>query len=386
MNGVLLFHNILWSHYKGRVFSELSQLCGERSIKFSVVQYATTERRRMTIGPVDLEMHQYPYRVLYEGPYDDMPLFTKIRLSLAELHRKDPEIIVLPGYWDPSFWVLVALARLEGRKVILTCDSTELDHPRKWIKEFAKRLFVSICDGGFAYGQRSKKYLHRLGMSDHRITVRCQAAANREIETISNSAKTKRPQLIQELGLAQKNFCYVGRLSPEKNVSCLIHAYLELKRTNRQACDWGLLIIGDGPERDYLESFCQRERLDQVKFFGGVSWRDVPRILAAADVVVLPSLSEPWGLVVNESMICGLPVIVSNRCGCVEDLVVSGETGFTFNPESHEELHKLIEHFVLVPGDAGRIGENARRLISAYTPETAAKQMLAGIEQFLKAA
>jgi glycosyltransferase involved in cell wall biosynthesis len=383
MSGVLAFHNILWSQYKGRIFSELYNLCTERSIKFFVVQYATTERQRVSLGSIDQKLHQYPYRLMSGGPYDEVSFWTKVRIGLEEIRNKDPEVVVLPGYWDLSHWVLLAISRFQGRKVILSFDSTELDHPRHWIRELAKRLFVSQCDGGFTYGQRSRRYLHQLGMPEHKITVRCLAAANEEIRDIFDAAKVTRNQLIKELGLGLSNFCYVGRLSPEKNVSCLIHAFAMLRRESDEAGTWGLLVVGDGPEHQALVHLCRGEGLSDVRFAGGVSWREVPRLLAACDVLVLPSKSEPWGLVVNEAMVCGLPVLVSEACGCVDELVILGKTGFTFSPTSPHELRERMETFVRRSEEVVRCGAAAEELIKQFSPMAAASQMLHGIQRVL---
>jgi glycosyltransferase involved in cell wall biosynthesis len=355
-----------------------------QSIEFFVVQYASTDRQRVGIGMIDRDLHQYPYRLMFDGSYNDLSFWVKIRIGLEEIRQKDPEIVVLPGYWDLSHWVLLAVARLQRRRVIISFDSTLLDHPRYWVKELVKKLFILQCDGGFTYGQRSKQYLKELGMNEEKITIRCQATANYEIRAAYDAAEPTRPELIEELGLASHNFCYIGRLSPEKNLSCLVQAFALLRQINSEARNWGLIIVGDGPERQALVNLCQCERLDHVKFVGGAHWTKVSGFLAASDVVVLPSVSEAWGLVVNEAMCCGLPVIVSDRCGCVDDLVVHGQTGFTFNPGSVEELCEHMDYFVRSPIEVRRFGERAEALISSYTPESAARQMLQGIRQQLQ--
>ena len=383
MKRVLIYHNIMWSHYKARIFSDLSKLSMERSISVFVVQYAMTERRRLATGSIDLSIHQYPHRLMFEGSYEDLGVYARVRIGLEELSRRDPDVVVLPGYWDISHWVLLAASRIQRRKVILSFDSSELDHRRSWFKELLKRIFVSNCDGGFTYGNRSKRYLLKLGMPEGKITVRCQAAANDDVRRIFDSTRPARRQLIQEYGLRERNFCYVGRLSTEKNVSLLIRAFASLVRACAEAKKWGLLIAGDGPERQSLTDLCESEGVRNVRFIGGVSWREVPRLLSACDVLVLPSTSEPWGLVINEAMICGLPVLVSDACGCVEDLVFAGETGFRFNPTRPDDLQRHMEYLVRFPAEIDRIGAKANKYIEAFTPRAAAVQMLQGIERLL---
>jgi len=141
--------------------------------------------------------------------------------------------------------------------------------------------------------------------------------------------------------------------------------------------------VGDGPERSNIEEYCRNNGAENVVFIGGVSWRDVPKFLALSDVLVLPSTSEPWGLVVNEAMVCGLPVIVSNRCGCIEDLVIDGDTGFAFDPYVPSELLRSMSYFVNSPSEIQRIGSKGEELIRRFSPDAAARQMFTGIKLLL---
>src|SRR5262245_29657084 len=135
MKSVLIFHNILWAHYKGAVFTALFELCAQRSIAMEVVHFSPSDSARADLSEADRELQRYPYSVLSNQHYSDISLWTKARLSLRALYRSKPDVVVLPGYWDASFWVLLAVSRLLGKVVILTFDSTEFDRPHHWIKE-----------------------------------------------------------------------------------------------------------------------------------------------------------------------------------------------------------------------------------------------------------
>jgi len=335
------------------------------------------------MGTADEALHQYPYAVLTSGSYHELNLWRRMTLALKELRTHDPDIVVLPGYWDPAFWALLVIAKLQRRKVVLSFDSTQLDHSRHFVLEQLKKMFVKQCDAGFAYGQRARRYLGQLGMPEASIMIRCQAAANDEIRSEFDIASRTRRQASAQLGLPKRNFCYVGRLSAEKNVLSLVQAFLALRTSNDQANDWGLCVVGDGPERSNIEEYCRNNGAENVVFIGGVSWRDVPKFLALSDVLVLPSTSEPWGLVVNEAMVCGLPVIVSNRCGCIEDLVIDGDTGFAFDPYVPSELLRSMSYFVNSPSEIQRIGSKGEELIRRFSPDAAARQMFTGIKLLL---
>ena len=174
------------------------------------------------------------------------------------------------------------------------------------------------------------------------------------------------------------NLIYVGRLIDRlKNITTLIDAFKAVKEQLPGAADWGLLLVGDGEDREQLTTLIQD--MPQVRIITGRSWQDVPAYLALSNALVLPSYSEPWGLVVNEAMVCELPVLVSDRCGCAPDLVDPGINGFVFDPYQPEQLldslTKLINYSA---ADRAGMGMASAKKIAAYSPEAVAGEMLNG--------
>jgi glycosyltransferase involved in cell wall biosynthesis len=115
--------------------------------------------------------------------------------------------------------------------------------------------------------------------------------------------------------------------------------------------------------------------LSGIRFMGGMPWHEVPTYLAQADVLILPSLSEPWGLVVNEAMVCAMPVIVSRNCGCVDDLVRHGQNGFSFKAQKVEELAEAMRHYITHPDDIAVHGAKSLELIASFSPTSVGKEM-----------
>lgn len=384
MAKAIIYHNILWAHYKAVVFSELYKQCQSKGLSLEVIHYAVSDRAQSELSTADHDLHRYPFRTLASGNFSSMTWREKFILPLIALWRSKAEIVVLPGYSDISYWLLLLGAKLLRMRVLVTFDSTERDHIRTWWAELTKRIFITRCDGAFAYGTRSRDYLVKLGMPRHSVIVGCQASDNETLRQLYDDARPFRSALIQELDLAQHNFCFVGRLSKEKNVGALFEALkIVQSRSDEGATDWGLLIVGEGTERKHLEEIASRLRLRNVSFVGGASWREVPRLLTASDVLVLPSSSEPWGLVVNEAMACGLPVVVSNACGCSADLVMDNQTGFLFDAQNFEQLAEVLGQFVKDPLLGERLGRGAQAHIQAFSPSTAATQMLSGFAKLL---
>jgi len=371
---ILIIHNILWSHYKAVVFSELYKITKNENIDMFVLQIALTEKRRRNIGDIDLSLHKYPYKLLFEKSIEETTIIERILSLLKEIFRYKPDVIVIPGWDDPAYIIIALIAKFLGIKQILQNDSTEYDKPRKLYKELIKKFIVKLADASWCYGTASRNYLVKLGMKEEKIFIRCQATINDEIEKTYLSYLELRDELKRKYNFKPKNFIYVGRLSSEKNVETLIRAFANVKNDN-----WGLIIVGDGPLKEKLEGLIKDLNLKEVYFVGGKSWKEVPKFYALADVFVLPSISEPWGLVVNEAMVCSLPIIISNKVGASFDLVREGENGYIFNPYNQKELEEIMLKFIEEKVDMKRMGKKSREIIMRYTPENAAKQMYEAI-------
>lgn len=380
---ILLIHNIAWSHYKAAIFSELYKICKRENFDIKVVHIAINEKGRKNLGEIDLSLHQYPFKILFERSYEETSVFQRIKAIFREIREYNPDVVVLPGYFDIAYWFALFYSKIKGKKVITGLDSTEYDHKRIWLKEQIKKLFIKNTDGAFCYGNASRDYVKKLGMNEDHIFIRCQATDNNTIETIYREFVAIRGDLKKKYNFNNYNFIYVGRLSREKNLKTLINAFYNLKAKEEKAKDWGLIIVGDGHQRDELQDLVNNLKLTDVYFVGGKSWKEVPEYYALADVFILPSISEPWGLVVNEAMICGLPVIVSKRTGAYFDLVKEKINGFGFDPYNQRELEDIMLKFVREDVDIKTMGDASKEIIKEYTPENAAMQMFRGIKKVL---
>ena len=376
---LLLLHNILWSHYKATVFSELNALIKSK-YDLQVIQFAVTEKQRKNLGELDLSLHKYPYKLLFNCSLDEMSQYKKIMAIFGALKTNPYDIIIIPGYAYLMCWVALLYSKLKRKVIIVSFDSTDMDNPHPWYKEAIKKWFIAQCNAGYTYGTKSKEYLMKLGMKSEVIFTRCQATNNEKIYELCSEARSKRDHLVRDLGVSPFNFIYVGRLSNEKNIERMLLAFDKLKKNHALADSWGLIIVGAGPEKDHLQRIIAVHGIPNVYFVGGHSWTNVVKYYAISNVFVLPSLSEPWGLVVNEAMICGLPVIVSNRCGAAYDLVIQGENGFTFDPQDTEALTRHLVYFLDNPEALARMGDRSKHIITDYTPERAAKQMYEGLK------
>jgi glycosyltransferase involved in cell wall biosynthesis len=146
-----------------------------------------------------------------------------------------------------------------------------------------------------------------------------------------------------EKPLNRPYFLGVSRFIPKKNLSVLIGAYIDYRNTTSTE-PWDLVLCGDGGLLQEMKDYVSHHTLSEsIHFPGFLKPNELLPFFAHAKCFVHASFEEQWGLVVNEAMAAGLPVVVSTRCGCFKDLVVEGENGFGFDPLNRRELVQLFE-------------------------------------------
>lgn len=373
---VLIIHNQLWAHYKARLFSEIARQASSLNLTILVVQVALAERSRTHLGMPDPAEHQYPYELLYPSALEDVGFLAKISKIIPILRRFKPQVVNLTGYYDPAMWVVMLYCRCAGIKLVMSNESTAQDHHRSGWKESIKRFLVSQFDGFFCFGTPSVAYLQTLGVPIERIFVRNAAVIDdHRIQLEHKQAKVNFLNTQRDLELKPLNFIYTGRLISPKNLPTLIRAFAAAKNQSKDT-RWGLILLGEGDQKEALERLAREEQIPDIRFLPGVAWYEVPRFLALANVYVLPSTSEPWGLVVNEAMVCQMPVLVSERCGCATDLVVPGENGFRFAPTNTADLSGKLAWFIRHEAALDQMGARSADIIKAFSVERAAQEML----------
>ena len=382
---LLLVHNTLWAHYKSLLFKKLAEQLVS-SDAMLVIQIALTEGHRQGLGVPDASAVGYPFMLLHNGPLEAVSLARRIRGVLKHGLAFKPDVVVLTGYYDPAQLLLGLVLKAKGCRIVLQTESTALDNPRTGWRERVKQAFVRLCDGYFCFGTRAAAYLVQLGADPARILIQNNAVVdNAFLKSAYDAARPNRLAAQSEHQLAPTNFIYVGRLTAVKNLPTLISAFAEACGANPTA-NWGLILLGEGDQKPALQQQVGTLGLtDKVRFLPGCSWQEVPRFLALADVLVLPSQSEPWGLVVNEAMACGLPVLVSDRCGCVDDLVLEGQNGYRFDPDQPSQLADRMGRLITASTtDLVEMGSESARIIDAFDPNLVGKAMYDALTRLSK--
>jgi glycosyltransferase involved in cell wall biosynthesis len=376
---VRIYHNNLWAKYKGAIFSIIHSNSSQSGIATSFVQFAESEPERARLGSVDFSYHQYPYRLLFPGSYDDVPLRKLVTAATADVLMNPGELVVLPGYHRIEYWAMLIVCILLRRKRAVFCDSTAYDGDKNHWKEKAKAFFFRHCDGFFCYGVRSKEYVESYGVNERKIFYRCQAAALPH--GYDASAVLAHYENNGGDAATTPRFVYVGRLSVEKGLFDLLEAFRYLRDQMPEA---KLDIVGAGLLRDELVERTRRLGLESaITFLGAKTQEEIGQRLMRSAALILPSHREPWGLVVNEALSYGCPVVVSNICGCVPELVLDGVTGYSFPIGDIRALCAAMIAAARMSIDRLSAAKRCLDLIAKYSPERAASEILRGCVKML---
>ena len=373
-----IWHNILWSRYKGGVFSALHKINDPTEFDIRFFQIAETEGNRSVLSAIDKSYHQYPYTLLFNGDFGRIGFWKRLWKIAIITAKSDAELSLLSGYERPETWVQMLIIRAKRKKFMLFCDSTLFDQPQGFIKGIVKKIIFRSADGMLGYGERAKEYALHYGVAPEKWHKRCQAAALPHDYTPETA-------LSERLRLAvppeAPRYLYVGRLSVEKNLCRLMEAFSVVLKTRPRA---SLAIIGNGSERSSLELYAKELGLNAKDIFlGSKSGKELFDEYAKATCFVLPSISEPWGLVVNEALHYGCPVIVSERCGCVPELVIEGKTGLSHKAFDSSDLADKMLDALNAFATKEKTAKNCLALMDKYTPNEAAKGIIGGIRNIV---
>nr|BCX00279.1 MAG: hexosyltransferase [Bacteroidota bacterium] len=305
-------------------------------------------------------------------------------LSPWKIHRRleglleglNPDVVVVNGYSLPDARAVLYWARRRKRRIVLMSDSRAEDLPRRPIREALKALLVRLADSALVAGTPQADYLRRLGLSASQIRCGLNVVDN---AFFAEGVRKLRAAQTDLPGLEDRRpfFLAVGRLLGRKGYRELLRAYARYREEVGEP--WRLILVGDGPLRGELESMASPLRPDVV-LAGARSGPELLAYYARAGAFVHPALQEQWGLVVNEAMACGLPVLVSRQSGCCWDLVEEGGNGATFDAHNTEELAERLRWMSDPATDRRALGRRSEEIIRQWGPERFGRALEEAIE------
>jgi len=297
---------------------------------------------------------------------------------VREIVREGFEVVWLHGYHHPTSLLAAVAARATGAHLFIREDQTLLDH-RPWWKRIAKavvlRALFHQATGLYVGVQNWRHYAH-YGMPTHRLFAAPHCVDNQMFRERAAALRGQRAVIRAGFGITDDApvvlFC--GKLIEKKQPLTLVEAYARV----RQEHPCWLLLVGDGAERAAIQGRVTLRQILGVRMAGFLNQSELPAAYTAADLLVLPSVwHETWGLVVNEAMNFGLPIVVSDKVGCAEDLVRPGWNGFVVPHREVAALAEAIETLVASAERRAEFGQRSLGLVDEYSLERCADGIVA---------
>jgi glycosyltransferase involved in cell wall biosynthesis len=349
----------------------------------------------------------FPRRTVFtDRIYEQIPASELRRGVRRALDDLKPAAVAVAGWGTADARACLAWCKKNQAQAIVMSETRAADGRRVWWKEWLKSRIVRRYDGALCGGESHKRYLIELGIPTKRIAIGYNVVDN---ALFFNKAKRDGEVFQDPVGDAKSDpyFLASNRFVERKNLGRLIQAYAKYAESYQRGgvkSIWPLVLLGDGELRGELEALCvglglQFANSEQAKNLKRNSYKlktskecglvvfpgfqqigELPSFYAGAGAFVHPALEEPWGLVINEAMASGLPVLSSRNVGAAEELVIEGKTGYLFDPKSVEEMAGALVKIVgLEPEERLAMGRAAFEQVERVAPLKAFGEGLANL-------
>ncbi len=349
--------------------------------ELTVIEFAAAQK--LYGWRIDRSKLPFGIVTLSDGAWEEQSIPALAKACWKNLERIRPTQLVIPGYANPIALVIALWGCFRRVPRILMTESTAIDRRRHAWKEKIKSILINQLYDGVSFGGKPQlRYLEQLRFPAAKTAPFYNVVDNHFFRYSTEAVRSQHQP--SDFALPSRYFLYVGRLAPEKNIAGLLRAFA---RYRQGGGTFELVLAGDGPLRDSLAVLAKQLAVEaDCHFVGNKTAQELPPYYAFATAFVLPSTSEPWGLVVNEAMAAGLPVFISNRCGCVEDLVSEGENGYLFDPENDEQIAACMAQFETLPSaQLSQMKQSSLSRVQEFSPENWASH-LTNLIQSLKPA
>jgi glycosyltransferase involved in cell wall biosynthesis len=288
---------------------------------------------------------------------------------ISTIKKTNPDIMIGDGLFQWTYSVL--WLRFWKKIPLVVCyeGTKHTERNIKYIQHIYRKIVVRWINKICCNGTQSAEYISSLGYLKENIRLGNMAADTVSLqENIAAFSNEDKIQLKKTLKLNEKVFLFVGRLVSLKGIDKLINVWIETMADNTEV---SLLIVGDGPEKEYLEKLCSQSGCKNVIFTGEIDYDFVFQYFYISDIFVIPTLQDNWSLVVPEAMSCGLPIICSKYNGCWPELV-KPENGWVFDPLHAENFIQTLQTAWDNRENWKKMGTDSIRIVSDYSPEKVA--------------
>lgn len=373
---LILITNII-APYRIAVFNYLAE---SKDIDLRIIFLSETEGSRQ--WKIYKEEINLDYKILRSFRFyiqsREMPLYFNWGLW-KELKKFRPDVICMCGYHYLATIEALVYSKLMHIPITLWAGSHLLSgFLKNLLTEFYKRTIIPRFDSYITYGTAAKEQIIHYGVNPEKIVIGCNTV---DVELFMKKADNIKEGSLKQMKrrYPRKNILYVGNFIAHKGIFNLIKAFHKLGMDGV-----GLILVGDGIGKAAYLEYVREHQIKNIFFEGFIQKEDIVKYYKLADVFVLPSFNEVWGLVVNEAMACGLPIISSKLAGATRDLVKDGINGYSFDPDNIEELTEKLKTILGNNELTNKMRAESLEIIKDKTPQNYAEKILETVKYALQ--
>jgi glycosyltransferase involved in cell wall biosynthesis len=372
---------IIWQRFLGNHVARirlLQERCSALGYRLTALEIASQDKSYI-FPEFNFSNNGFEHICCFAGSsyhqFESNEIYEKVFSLLTELK---PDIIFAPATAFPEGMAAFAYRLTSGVRVVMMDDAWEYTDRRGPLTKVIKRLISKNIDGVFIPAPSHLSYYVKMGFPEGRVVFGICAVDNDFFSQMADQIRKDEAYLGALRNLPKNYFLFVGRFLPRKGLETLIKAYKSYrKQVTRES--WGLVLVGTGSHLDSIQGLA--EGIPEIRFVGLQFGEDLCHYYGLARVLIVPSVIDQWGLVINEGMASGLPVIVSKGCGAAKTCVQEGENGWTFEPGDDETLTKLMIRASSLSSDALKeMGRKSQSIISEWSLDRFADGVLKAIE------
>ena len=350
------------SHYRLPVFNKIA-----KDKNFSLLVIYLKDNVRGRSWKIMWEENKFDFIILksfYITRKDGSNKYISLGVSNI-LAKHDPDVIICDGYNHTASIEALIYSKRNNIRCLLRSESNVNDiRSNFFLLELIKKFLVRNFSGFISSGLFSRDYLQSLGAKYEDIWIAPDSVENHWYKKCKYKKKSNK--IIKLL--------FVGRIMEHKGIFNLLRAF---KSINEDIInDFKLTYIGDGDKINELKDNVKKLKLKNVELVDFIQPKKLAYEYSKHDIFIMPTLSDPWGLVVNEAMAAGLPIICSDRAGCSKDLVIDGWNGYIYEGSKIIDLKRCILEFHKNIDLIYKMGENSQKLIALYSSKNAASSII----------
>lgn len=288
-----------------------------------------------------------------------------------------PDICIAYEYSTPTAMLFMKHCIHRNIKYVINCDGAFITH--SFIKDKLKTYFISHAAACFANGVYAKNYFLHYGAKQQNIYFHNFSTLYKKDIFKNIITETEKTNLKSTLGFSdKKTIISIGQFIYRKGFDVLLKAF------NGMDSNYNLVIIGGGEKHSNYIEYIKSNNLENVTLLDFMTFDKLIRYLRASDLFVLPTREDIWGLVINEAMACGLPIVTTNKCIAGLELIENGKNGFIVDTDSPSQLAYAINEILSDDVLCEQMGKNNLAKISPYTIENSAQNHFNNLQKILR--